>query len=215
MFSNDRSRKLPKQRMTLTQWGRHVSKGIIEPIANQFAIWGISPNFLTVAGLGANILAAWLLAQGEFFRAGVILLVLGPLDALDGALARRLNQSSKVGAFLDSNFDRLSEIALYLGLLWHYQNQGSQTGITLAYLTITGSLMVSYARARAEALGAECLIGLMTRVERFVVLLIGLFTGYLTVALSLLAVLTYFTVLQRIWHTNKELKENKPDQNNT
>ena len=121
--------------------------------------------------------------------------------------ARRLNQSSKAGAFLDSNFDRLSEIAVYLGLVWHYQEQTSQAGVILVYLTITGSLMVSYARARAEALGAECQIGIMTRMERFLVLLIGLFSGYMTLALAAMAALTYVTVLQRIWHTRKELKE--------
>jgi len=129
-----------------------------------------------------------------------------PLDGLDGALARRLNQTSRAGAFLDSNFDRLSEIAVYLGLVWHYQAEGFPAGVILTYLTITGSLMVSYTRARAEALGAECQVGIMTRMERFVVLLIGLFSGYMTAALAALAAFTYVTVLQRIWHTRKELK---------
>jgi CDP-diacylglycerol--glycerol-3-phosphate 3-phosphatidyltransferase len=186
-----------------------MTKGIVEPIVDVLAKWGFSPNLLTVAGLLANMAAALLLGRGELVWAGVVLLVLGPLDGLDGALARRLNQSSKTGAFLDSNFDRLSEIAVYLGLLWHYQELDYQAGVILAYLTITGSLMVSYARARAEALGAECQIGLMTRMERFLVLLVGLFTGYMTVALVALAALTYVTVLQRIWHTRKELKKDK------
>ena len=94
-------------------------------------------------------------------------------------------------------------------MLWHYQEQNQQAGAILTYLSITGSLMVSYARARAEALGAECQIGLMTRMERFLVLLIGLFTGRMTLALAALAALTYVTVLQRIWHTRKELNKDK------
>lgn len=207
MFSKNSSRKLPQQKMTPTQWGRQMTNWIVVPIADLLANWGISPNLLTVAGLLANMAAALLLARGELVWAGVVLLILGPLDGLDGALARRLNQSSKTGAFLDSNFDRLSEIAVYLGLVWHYQEQNYQAGVILAYLTITGSLMVSYARARAEALGAECQIGIMTRMERFLVLLIGLFSGYMTLALAAMAALTYVTVLQRIWHTRKELKE--------
>jgi CDP-diacylglycerol--glycerol-3-phosphate 3-phosphatidyltransferase len=207
MHSKDSSRKLPGRRMTLTQWGRHLTRGIVGPIADRLAKWGISPNLLTVAGLLANMLAALLLARGELIWAGIVLIVLGPLDNLDGALARRLNQTSKTGAFLDSNFDRLSEVALYLGMLWYYQRNGATTEVILIYLAITGSILVSYARARAEALGAECEIGLMTRMERFLVLVAGLFSGYVIVALALLAVLTYFTVLQRIWHTRKLLEK--------
>lgn len=200
--------QVPKKKTTLTQWGRQVTRGIVDPIVAVLAQWGFSPNLLTVASLLANILAAVLMAHGEFIWAAIVLLILGPLDGLDGALARLLDKSSRVGAFLDSNFDRLSESALYLGLLWHFQGQGAHTELVLIYLTITGSLMVSYARARAESLGADCQIGLMTRLERFLVLLIGLFSGYLTVALSVLAVLTYLTVFQRIWHTKRSLQEN-------
>lgn len=203
--------KIPKEKTTLTQWGRQVTRGIVDPIVNVLAQWGFSPNLLTVAGLLANILAAVLMAHGEFIGAGIVLLILGPLDGLDGALARRLGTSSRVGAFLDSNFDRLSESALYLGLLWHFQGQGALTELVLVYLTITGSLMISYARARAESLGVDCQIGLMTRLERFLVLLIGLFSGYLTVALVILAVFTYLTVFQRIWHTKRKLQRNDRD----
>jgi CDP-diacylglycerol--glycerol-3-phosphate 3-phosphatidyltransferase len=151
----------------------------------------------------------------ELIWAGIVLVVLGPLDNLDGALARRLNQTSKTGAFLDSNFDRLSEVALFLGMLWYYQRNGATTEVILIYLAITGSVLVSYARARAEALGAECEIGLMTRMERFLVLVAGLFSGYVVVALALLAVLTYFTVLQRIWHTRKFLEKESHQQHHT
>jgi len=209
MYTDNTPRQLPKQRMTFTQRGRQLAKGIVNPIADRLAKWGIIPNLLTVAGLLANILAGLLMAFGKFFWAGAVLLVLGPLDHLDGALARRLNQVSKLGAFLDSTFDRFSESALYLGLLWYFQGQGAQTETILVYLTITGSIMVSYTRARAESLGVDCQIGLMTRLERFLVLLVGLFTGRLTIALGIMAVLTYFTVFQRIRYTKVHLRENE------
>lgn len=215
MHSEDSSDKLPARRMTLTQWARYLSRGIVEPIVGQLARWGVTPNFLTVACLLANVLAALLLARGEFFWAGIVLVVLGPLDNLDGALARRLNETSKAGAFLDSNFDRLSEVALYLGMLWHYQGEGTATEILLVYLAATGSVLVSYARARAESLGVQCEVGIMTRVERFLVLLIGLFSGYIVAALALLAILTYFTVLQRIWHARRSLDNQDRQQNST
>jgi CDP-diacylglycerol--glycerol-3-phosphate 3-phosphatidyltransferase len=215
MRPRDSTRETPKERRTLTQWGRHLTRGIVGPIADRLAKWGVSPNLLTAAGLLANILAALLLARGERIWAGIVLIILGPLDNLDGALARRLNQTSKVGAFLDSNFDRLSEVALYLGMLWFYQGQAATAEVILIYLTITGSILVSYARARAEALGAECEIGLMTRMERFLILLAGLFTGYVVVALTLLAVLTYVTVMQRIWHTRRILEKESRQHNHT
>ena len=131
MHSEGSSEKLPQEKMTPTQWGRQMTKGIVEPIVEVLAKWGFSPNLLTVLGLLANMVAALLLARGELIWAGVVLVLLGPLDGLDGALARRLNQSSKTGAFLDSNFDRLSEIAVYLGLLWYYQVEGYQPGAIL------------------------------------------------------------------------------------
>ncbi len=214
MQSKRSSRKLPSSRMSFTQWARHQSRGILEPIADRLAAWGVSPNLLTVAGLLANMGAALLLARGELVWAGVVLIVFGPLDNLDGTLARRLNETSRAGAFLDSNFDRLSEVALYLGMLWHYTARGATTEVVLVYLTITGSLLVSYARARAESVGVECEIGLMTRVERFLVLLAGLFSGYIVAALALMAVLTYYTVVQRTWHTRRSLENEASQQNN-
>jgi len=131
---------------------------------------------------------------------------LGPVDALDGALARHLGQSSKLGAFLDSTFDRLSETALFLGLLWYFQSTSAGVEVILIYLAITGSLMVSYIRARAGSLRVDCQVGILTRMERFIVLLAGLFTHLILVALIVLAVFSYVTVLQRIKFTMDQLR---------
>jgi CDP-diacylglycerol--glycerol-3-phosphate 3-phosphatidyltransferase len=193
-------------KMTLTQWGRKVASRVIQPIVRQLARWSFTPTLVTVIGLLVNILAGALLAVGRFRIGAAVLLLLGPVDALDGALARYLGQSSKLGAFLDSTFDRLSETALFLGLLWYFQSRSAGVEVILIYLAITGSLMVSYIRARAGSLRVDCQIGILTRMERFIVLLFGLFTHLILVALIVLAVFSYVTVLQRIKFTMDQLR---------
>jgi CDP-diacylglycerol--glycerol-3-phosphate 3-phosphatidyltransferase len=141
---------------------------------------------------------AWVLAQGYERCAGVLIVVVGLFDALDGALARSTGQTSRFGAFLDSTLDRFAEIALYLGLLYLYRADPLAT--VLVYLSITGSLMVSYTRARAEGLGLECKVGFFTRLERLGVLVLGLLLERTILALLVLAVFSNLTALQRMWH---------------
>jgi CDP-diacylglycerol--glycerol-3-phosphate 3-phosphatidyltransferase len=141
---------------------------------------------------------AWVLAQGYERWAGVLIVVVGLFDALDGALARSTGQTSRFGAFLDSTLDRFAEIALYLGLLYLYRADPLAT--VLVYLSITGSLMVSYTRARAEGLGLECKVGFFTRLERLGVLVLGLLLERTILALLVLAVFSNLTALQRMWH---------------
>jgi CDP-diacylglycerol--glycerol-3-phosphate 3-phosphatidyltransferase len=193
-------------RLTLTQWGRKIASRLIEPIVRQLARWSFTPTLLTVMGLLVNFLAGALLALGHLRIGAAVLLLLGPVDALDGALARHLGQTSKLGAFLDSTFDRLSETALFLGLLWYFQSRSADVEVILIYLAITGSLMVSYIRARAGSLDVDCQIGILTRMERFLVLLFGLFTHLILVALIVLAVFSYVTVIQRIKFTMDQLR---------
>jgi phosphatidylglycerophosphate synthase len=159
---------------------------------------GISPNALTVCGFVAMLAVAWILASGHERIAGLLVILVGLFDALDGALARLTGKTSAFGAFLDSTLDRFSEIALYLGLLYLYR--GDTLPTVLVYLAITGSLMVSYTRARAEGLGLECKVGLFTRLERLAVLVVGLILERTLWALVFLAVLSNLTALQRMWH---------------
>jgi CDP-diacylglycerol--glycerol-3-phosphate 3-phosphatidyltransferase len=133
--------------------------------------------------------------------AGLLLIPVALLDALDGALARLTGKATRFGAFFDSTLDRFAEIALYLGLLYLYR--GSTLETVLIYLTITGSLMVSYTRARAEGLGLECKVGLFTRLERLAVLTLGLLLEQTLIALIILAIFSNLTVLQRVWHVRK------------
>jgi CDP-diacylglycerol---glycerol-3-phosphate 3-phosphatidyltransferase len=195
------------KRQTLTQWGRQAASRLIHPIIRQLARWSFTPTLLTVIGLLVNMLAGLLLALGHLRVGAVVLLLLGPVDALDGALARYLGQTSKLGAFLDSTFDRLSEAAIYLGLLWHFQSQSAGTEVILIYLVITGSLMVSYTRARAGSLDVDCQIGILSRMERFLIIVLGLFTHLILPALAVLALFSYVTVIQRIKFTVDRLRQ--------
>lgn len=188
-------------RETLTDILRRRTFFIVDPIVTVMARLGISPNSLTVLGMLAHFLLAWLIAQGEMRWAGAGIILIAPLDALDGALARKRGLSQgNFGAFLDSTLDRLAEIILFGGFIFYYVTQGNTWMLATAYLAITGSLMVSYARARAEALQHTAKVGVLSRVERYVVLTLALLLNLPAVALIIIAVFTYITVAQRIFH---------------
>jgi CDP-diacylglycerol--glycerol-3-phosphate 3-phosphatidyltransferase len=128
---------------------------------------------------------------------------------LDGALARRTNRVTHFGALLDSTLDRLAEGGLLLAILFLFAQEGSTIGVLLAGGVLIASLLVSYIRARAEALGLECTVGLFTRPERVIVLALGLLLGGLEIALSIIAALSLLTVGQRlvyVWHQVKDKK---------
>jgi len=195
------------QTLTLTDLLRKRFGGIMEPIARLVGRTGVSPNVVTLTGVVLNLGVAWVLAQG-YMRIGGLLLPLASLfDALDGTLARLTGKRSRFGAFLDSTMDRFSEAIVYLGLLIFYTRSGAGREILLIYVTIVGSLMVSYARARAEGLGLDCKVGLLTRLERTVVLTVALVLDQVPTALWVLAILTNFTAFQRMYHVWKATHE--------
>jgi len=167
---------------------------------------GLTPNALTVIGSLLTASVGLLVAQGWFVAAGICLWLFSATDTLDGALARATNRVSVFGAFLDSVCDRYAEAAVFFGLVWWYQTQGDLLGVTLAYLALVGSLMVSYARARAEGVGLQAAeVGWFQRPERIIALGLGLlaaavYPAALLVVLALLAVFTSLTVFQRVRH---------------
>ena len=138
------------------------------------------------------VLVGVVISQGYLLAAGILLSLAAIFDAFDGALARKLDRVTRFGAFFDSTLDRFSEAAVFLGILIYYQNQGAGTEVILAYLAIIGSLMVSYTRARGEGLGVSIRGGLLSRLERMVIVMIGLILSQLTIALWILAPLTNF-----------------------
>jgi len=183
---------------TLTDWARTQAGVLLMPIARVMGRLGIHPNTITILGMLLQVSVGVMFGLGYVRLGGWVLLVVAPIDALDGALARALGSQSRFGAFLDSTLDRLSDAALILGLTVHYLRQGAHMEIALLLTALVAALMVSYTRARAEALGFPCKVGLLSRMER--IILIGVLSGVglLTVMVWALAVLSVFTVGQRI-----------------
>lgn len=161
---------------------------------------GISPNVLTIIGFVLNIGVAYVLALGNLRIGGILVLAAAGFDGLDGTLAREMKQSSRFGAFLDSVMDRFSESTIYGGLLMLYVEEGKSELAILIYAAIIGSLLVSYVRARAEGVGVECEVGLFTRIERVAVLVIGLLTEQMRIALWVLAIFANLTAVHRVIH---------------
>jgi len=179
---------------------RARTSGILVGAATLAARTGVTPNTLTLLGFVGMAVAGALCAAGSFFFAGVVVAASCIFDALDGALARASGTASVFGAFLDSFLDRYAEAAVYAGLLVHYAWAGAPSGAVAAFLAAIGSLMVSYARARAEGLGIECRAGLFARPERLAVLIAGLVTGLVLPALVILSVATNATAVRRLLH---------------
>ncbi len=190
--------------MTFTERVKARSEPFFLPLVRLLSRLRVHPSTVSVVGFIGVVLTGVILALGHLRMGGLLLALFGPLDAVDGMLARKTNQVSTFGAFLDSTLDRYAEIALFLGLIYYFLRLGNQWGVILCLLTLTGSLMVSYTRARAEGLGLSCKVGLFTRFERLLVLTVGLVFGGLIPILALLSLLTHFTALQRILHVRRQ-----------
>jgi CDP-diacylglycerol--glycerol-3-phosphate 3-phosphatidyltransferase len=189
------------QKLTLTDFLRARTAFIIDPTVTFLARYRFSPDMLTVVGMVAHFLFAWLIAVGQMRWTAVAIFFISPLDALDGALARKLGRKqSGFGAFLDSTLDRLAEVILFSGFIFFYMRQADELMLVMTYVAITGSILVSYTRARAEALGLTCRVGILTRVERYLVLTFFLVLNLPYVALVVMALFTYVTVVQRMFH---------------
>ena len=184
---------------------------ITQPAAELLARTSITPNIITWLGFVITLGAAVLIATGHLLAAGLVVLLAGFFDILDGALARRINQTTRFGALLDSTLDRLSEAALLLGIIVLYIRGGFIVGILLAGIALPSSLLVSYIRARAEALGLECQVGLFTRAERVTVLALGLLLSpidyaFLVTALGIIVLFSSFTIGQRLLYVWQQTK---------
>ncbi len=190
----------------ITDWLRGRTQGLVATVAMLMHRLGLTPNGLTLIGTVFMFGIGLVLAQGNFVTGAVLVALAAAFDALDGSLARQTNRVTRFGAFLDSTTDRWAEAAIYGWLLWWYTGQGAQLEVMLVYAAIIGSLLVSYTRARAEGIGVECKVGLFTRFERIVVLIVGLVSGQMLIALAVLAVLSNVTAIQRILHVYRQLE---------
>lgn len=196
-----------KSPLTFTDILRIRFKGILDPIALFFNRLGIPPNVVTISGLVGNIIGAFLIATGHITLGGIIVLVMGPVDALDGTMARLRGESTRFGAFVDSVTDRYSELVILGGLLVYYLKQQNALACGLIFAAAAGSVLVSYVKARAESLGFEVKVGILTRVERYLVLAPALVFNQPMIALWILAVLANVTAFQRILHVRRVAHE--------
>ncbi len=185
---------------TLTDRVKTFSYPFIFPVVKWLARLKVHPNVISVLGALGFFIAAFLVGMGKFLAAGIVIAIAGPLDAIDGALARYTDKVTKFGAFLDSTLDRYAEIFLFMGFTYYFLKTEDAWGVILSFLAATGSLMVSYTRARAEGAGFECKIGLFTRFERLFLLTLSLFFNLYLYIIAILAILTHFTALQRIFY---------------
>ena len=198
--------------VNLSETRNVVGQYLTEPVARLLARTSITPCTITWLGFSLAIGAAALIGIGHLFAAGFVVLIAGFFDMLDGALARRTNQTTFSGAVLDSTLDRLSDAVVLLGVLIFYLFSTSQptVGILLVCLALISVPLVSYVRARAEVLGLKCQVGLFTRTERVIVLALGLllshFSYALIVALAIIAAFSFFTAGQRLFYVWQQIK---------
>jgi CDP-diacylglycerol--glycerol-3-phosphate 3-phosphatidyltransferase len=198
-----------KERKSLSDSLRVLIKGTLDPIAAFTLKIGLTPNSVTMIGLLGHIVGAVLLGFGYISWGGIVILVMAPVDVLDGAMARLRGNPTPFGAFLDSVTDRYEELFIFGGLLFYFLHLGDWLPCILIYVAAAGSLLVSYVRSRAEALNFSAKVGLLTRFERYLVLIPALILNYPIVAIWILAILTNFTAIQRIWFVGRQANKIK------
>ena len=200
--------------MTYTRAIGLVFGAAINRIVRWLALSKIHPNVLTFIGLVINIWAAWLFARAgsaadprvDFRWAGLVTVGAGLFDMVDGRVARATDQVTRFGGFFDSVIDRYSDLALFMGLLVYYASINRFFYIVLTAIVMTGSVMVSYTRARAENAIPKCKVGFLERPERVVLIIIGALTDRMAPVLWVIAVLSNVTVAARMIYTWQEAK---------
>jgi len=183
----------------LSRWVRTWYGRSLKPFLLLLASFGITPTMLTISSLLLMLVSGFVLSQNHLIMGAIFLLLGGLLDGIDGELARVTNHATKFGAFLDSLCDHSGDFALSLGLLWLYLNKRASTEVVLIFVALFGSMFGSLVRSRAAMVGIETRdVGLVTRFERILLLLVGLFTHWITAALWMLAVLNNLAAFQRV-----------------
>lgn len=185
---------------------KEALRGLLHPLVRLLSTLKVGPDSLTATGWAFSLVAAALFATGYVRIAGAVMLFAGLFDTLDGAVARESNRMSRFGAFLDSTLDRLSESAVFVGIIFYLAAAGSPYAVLLAGAAMTFSLGTSYTRARAEGLGLDCEVGLLERAGRVVILSFASMAGFLNLGLSLVAAGALVTTAQRILHVRRATK---------
>ncbi len=194
---------------TFTDYLRIHFQHLLDPVGDFLNRIGIQPNTMTLLGLAGNLVAAILLAQGSFQLGGLLVLLVGPIDALDGVMARLRGEPSEFGAFVDSVTDRYSELTILAGLLYFYLLADEILLAGLVFAAAAGSVLVSYVRARGEAVGYRVKGGVLTRVERYLVLAPSLILNLPALGVAIVAVLGNLTALQRIYIVRQQAHQHE------
>jgi CDP-diacylglycerol--glycerol-3-phosphate 3-phosphatidyltransferase len=192
---------------TFTDYMRGWFKGVVDPLGAFFNRIGVTPNMMTMLGLFGNIVGAWFLSQGNMFLGGVFVLVCTPFDALDGTMARLRGEANEFGAFVDSVTDRYSELFILGGLLFYFTTHNDHVSTIAVYMAAAGSVLVSYVKARADSLKFDANVGILTRMERYLVIAPLLLFNLPAVAAWIVAVLANITALQRIWKVRQQARK--------
>jgi CDP-diacylglycerol---glycerol-3-phosphate 3-phosphatidyltransferase len=205
------------QKNTVTDRLRIIFKGILDPIGTFLNRLGLTPNSITLLGLVGTTIGAYFISQGKMTTGAFILLASVLVDAFDGTMARLRGEPSDFGGFVDSVSDRYAELITFGGLLYYFLTIDHYLGVMVSFVAAAGSVLVSYVKARAEGLGFTAKVGILTRVERYLVLIPLLVFDQPFLAVAVIAVLGNVTALQRILHVrvqghermqnNKENKE--------
>ncbi|MGA9398118.1 MAG: CDP-alcohol phosphatidyltransferase family protein [Anaerolineaceae bacterium] len=198
---------------SLDEWFRATFKGFLDTLADFFNRIGVQPNTMTIMGLVGTIAGSVLLGFRQLTIGGFIILISGIFDALDGSMARLRNEPTRFGAFVDSVSDRYSDLSIFAGLMAYFIQKQDWLACGVLYAAAVGTVMVSYVRARAESLSYTAKVGILSRVERYLVIVPGLVFNIPLVSVWIIAIFANFTAFQRIWHVRKQaLGLIQPDQ---
>ncbi len=202
---------------TFTDFLRLGFKWFLDPAAGFLNRIGLTPNSVTLIGVAGNILAAFFIIRGHISIGGLIVLIVWPIDALDGTMARLRGEASDWGAFVDSVSDRYSELIILGALLYYFAMRSEHVAVVATFVAAAGSILVSYVKARAEAQSFSAKEGLLTRAERYFVLGPALLFDIPVIGIWIIAILANFTALQRIWvvraqaHDKMQIQVHKGD----
>jgi CDP-diacylglycerol---glycerol-3-phosphate 3-phosphatidyltransferase len=195
----------------INQKVRRLWDRLMRPFGRAVARSHVDPNVITVLGVFIQAYAAWAILEGHLMIAALATLLAGTADVLDGAVAKARGATSRFGALLDSTTDRLSDALFFIPIAWLYAVSPDKPGreqhwvAALALIGLVAAFLVSYIKARAEALGYECNVGFAERAERWILMVIGLFFDVLPLATGILAVVSTVTALQRLLHVRKQM----------
>ncbi len=201
-----------EEKLTFSEHLRIIFRQPLELAGKFLHKLGIKPNIITFVGVVGTMVGSIFVALGKLPIGGIIILVMSAVDVLDGAVARAGGEPEDFGAFVDSVSDRYGELIVFGSLLWYFVEQGEVIAASVTFLAAAGSVLVSYTRARAQSLGFEAKVGLMTRTERILVLGPSLLFNIPLIGVSIIALLGNITAFQRIIHVRKQayrLREEK------